>query len=122
MAKIQLEFNLEDVKSTFEPLPEDQYVCKIAKADLVNAKSSGKPMVSLMMEVLEGPEAGRKIFDNMPLHVDWKVKQYAEACGITKGTDLDTELFLNQEVIVELGIDKEDDTRNRVNKVRALSE
>jgi len=45
MAIVNLDFNLEDVSSTIEPVPEDNYVCEIEKAELTTA-STGNYMTT----------------------------------------------------------------------------
>ena len=101
MAFIKLDFNLEDVKSSFEPLPTDKYMAKIAIQEL-KTSSTNKPIFSIAWVILEGEYAGRKIFDNIVLTVDWKVKQYAVLIGVESGTSLDPELFEGIEAVLDI--------------------
>jgi len=92
MPLINLDYNLEDVSSTFEALPEASYLCRIKDADLVES-STKKPMLKFVWEVFDGEFVGRKLFDNVLLETDWKVKQYCELAGIESGSTLNTEDF-----------------------------
>lgn len=101
MALINVNFNLEDVKSSFEPLPADKYPVRLMKQELTTA-SSGNPMIKIEWEVTDGEYTGRKIFDNVVLTVDWKVKQYAELIGVESGNSFDPELFIGVEAIIDM--------------------
>ena len=101
MPLINLDFNLEDVKNSFEPLPTDKYICKLVKQELTTSKS-GKPMIKIEWNIIEGEYAGRKIFDNIVLSVDWKVKQYSELIGASSGKQIDPDLFVGVEAVLEI--------------------
>lgn len=102
MAIINLDYDLENVKSDFEPLPEGQYFCKLTNCDLVKS-STGKDMLKIRWTVLEGEFEGRQLFDNVVLSVDWKVKQYADLAGIESGTSLNTDDFVGIEALLTVG-------------------
>jgi len=90
--RINLGYQLEDVKSEFEPLPRGTYEATITECTLAKS-STNKDMLKFTWTVNDGEYAGRKLFDNVVLDVGWKVKQYAEAAGIASGAELDTEDF-----------------------------
>lgn len=101
MTLINLDYNLEDVKDSFEPLPESQYFARLTSCDLVNS-STGKPMLKVEWTIIDGEYEGRKVFDNVVLTVDWKVKQYCEMAGITSGSQLDTNDFIGIEALINV--------------------
>ena len=101
MPLINLDFNLEDVKSSFEPLPTAQYLCKLVKQELKTSQS-GKSMIAIEWNIAEGEHTGRKVFDNVVLSVDWKVKQYAELIGVESGKSIDPELFVGVEAVLDI--------------------
>jgi len=103
MPLINLEYNLENVSSTFEALPAATYLCRIMKAELTES-STKKPMLKFEWEVFDGEFTGRKLFDNVVLSIDWKVKQYAELAGIESGKQLNTEDFLNVEGVLGVSV------------------
>ncbi len=98
---ITLDYNLEEVSSDFPVLPGATYLAELVKCDMVLSKSSNKPMLKVQWKVMEGEYEGRILFDNVPLHVPFKVKQYAEAAGITKGNEIaDTDVFLKTTAVL----------------------
>jgi len=105
MAIISLDFDLEDVVATsFEPLPAAQYFAKIMKDEDIVLKESktGKAMLSITWTVQEGEFEGRKLFDNVVLSVDWKVKQYADIAGIESGSEVETGDFVGMEALLDV--------------------
>ena len=106
MPLIDLDYNLEDVSSTFVVLPEASYLCRIYKVDLTETKETKKPMLDFFWEVIDGEFAGHKIFpaDHVVLSVDWKVKQYCELAGIESGSRLNTEDFLGVEGVLGISV------------------
>ena len=101
MTIINLDYDLDDVSSSFEALPPDQYPAKLDKCTLVQS-SKGNPMLKMEWVVMEGEYEGRRLYDNVVLSVAWKVKQYAEAAGIESGTELDTKDFDGMEAILDV--------------------
>ena len=123
--RIDLGYNLEDVKNEFEALPASTYEAKIIECEYTPSKSSGKPMLKITWEVVDGEFQGRKLFDNVLIETTWKVKQYAEAAGIPSGAELQTEDFKGAEGILTVGYAKkqnpDDDNealRNQITRVR----
>lgn len=123
--RVDLGYNLEEVKNEFEALPASTYEAKIATCELTMSKTSNKPMLKFVWEVVDGEFAGRKLFDNVLIETSWKVKQYAECAGIPSGAEVNTDDFLNAEGILTVGFAKkqnpDDDTeplRNQINRVR----
>lgn len=126
--RIDLDYDLAEVKNEFEPLPASSYEAKIAGCEAVLSKNTNKQMLKITWEVVDGEFAGRKLFDNVLLETSWKVKQYADAAGITNGTALDTNDFIGAEGILTVGYAKKqnpaDDAeqiRNQITRVRPRS-
>ena len=101
MALINVDFNIEDVVDNFAPLPTGNYPCKLTKQEM---KKSGKgnDMLAIEWTVIEGENTGKKIFDYVPLNIDWKVKQYAELIGVTSGSSFDPDLFNGLETVISM--------------------
>ncbi len=119
MPVIDLKFNLEDASSGFEPVPADQYRAKIVKVTL-GESNAGNAKLDVQWEIIEPPEfVGRKIFDTVPLHIDWRVKRYADIAGIESGSRLDTSLFEGAEAILTVSIEKSEgyDPKNQIKKI-----
>jgi len=122
MPKIELDYQLEDVSSTFEPLEEGQYYAKLPEAPELKESSTGKPMLVFIWEMADGEAAGRKLYDNVVLSVAWKVKQYCELAGIESGKELDTQDFKGMEAVLSVG--QEPGNRNPEvmrNKIKAMN-
>lgn len=124
MANINLDYNLEDVATEFEPLPSGQYYAKIVNPDdfYLTESQSGKPMIKVAWTVMEGEHEGRKVFDNVVLSIDWKVKQYCQAAGIESGSALDTDDFIGMEGLVQVTQQEYNgETRNNIKNVQAAA-
>lgn len=119
MTIINLQYDLADVRDGFEPLPDGSYVCKITSVSL-SQSSSGNPMIKFVWEVLDGEHAGRKLFDNVPLHVDWRVKAYANLIGITSGSEVDLDLFNGVEGILTVYTEAGSDGKT-YNRIKTIS-
>ena len=124
MANINLDYDLGDVATDFEPLPSGQYYAKIVNPDdfTLTESQSGKPMIKVAWTVMEGEYEGRKVFDNIVLSIDWKVKQYCVAAGIESGSSLDTDDFIGLEGLIQV-VQQEykGETRNNIKTVLAAA-
>jgi len=122
--KISLDYDLNEVSSTFEPLEMDDYPAKLEEPPEVKKSSTNKDMMVFKWTISEGEYEGRKLFDNV-LYTDpnsrWKFKQYCELVGIEEGSDLDTQDFVGLEAILTVGQepDKQDSSiiRNPIRKM-----
>lgn len=123
MPIINLDYDLANVASEFEALPEGQYLSKIVSAELTKA-STGKDMIKVTWEVVDGEYEGRKLFDNIVITpgAEFKMKQYAVLAGIESGAAIDTQDFIDAEGLVTI-IQKEfeGEIRNNIKKVQASS-
>lgn len=121
MAQINLDYDLEDVSTEFEPLPSGEYFGKVVNPDDVNLKesSTGKPMISIAWTIQEGEYEGRKLYDNIVLSVQWKVKQYCVAAGIESGKEIDTDDFVGLEALIQVTQQEyQNQIRNQVKNVQ----
>jgi len=120
MTIINLDYDLAEVQSGFDPLPAGQYPARLDKCTLVES-TTGKPMLKMEWVVIEGEYEGRKLFDNVVLSVTWKVKQYAEAAGIESGKQLDTQDFEGLEAILDVRQrEYEGEMRNEIKNLTAM--
>lgn len=122
MVQINLDFNLEDQQSEFQPMPAGQYMGKISNPDDVQLteSSNGNPMIKVQWTVTEGEYEGRKLFDNVPLtaKAGFKVKQYAEVIGLEEGAELDTDDFVGAEALLKVTQrEYQGEPRNNIDKV-----
>lgn len=62
-----LNFNAEAVEpqQSFEPIPAGTYHAAITESEIVNTKSGTGQMLKVTWQVIEGPLAGRKVFDRL---------------------------------------------------------
>lgn len=116
MPKISLDYDLENVSSTFEPLPPDNYHARLDEPPEFKESSTGKPMLVFQWIIADGEHEGRKLYDNVVTTVTWKVKQYCQLAGIESGSELDTNDFTGLEAILTVATeprqDKPDEERN----------
>ncbi len=101
MPIVNLDFDLENVSTSNDPVPVGTYDARIAECELVTS-STGKPMLKVTWEITDGEFAGRKLFDNVVLTVDWRVKMYADVVGLESGSELVTEDFIGAEGIISV--------------------
>jgi len=125
MPKVNLDFNIENASSGFEPLPADQYPAKIIKSELATSQA-GNPVIKIQWEITDGEFTGRKLFDTIPLQIDWRVKPYAELIGLSSGSELDTDDFIGAEAILQVKIRPADekagrDAQNEIKKITPMS-
>ena len=120
MPLIDLDYDLKDVKSEFEPLPIGDYVAKIETCELVKSKTD-KDMLKVRWAVTEGEFEGRKLFDNVVLTVPWKTKQYAVAAGIESGSQINSSDFINTEGILSVTQrEYQGSIQNQINTVKPI--
>jgi Protein of unknown function (DUF669) len=67
MASLGATFDPNDVpqdERSFEPLPAGDYNCQITDSEIVETRTGGE-MLKLTLEVIDGPYANRKVWDNL---------------------------------------------------------
>lgn len=78
----------------FPEVPHGTYEVRIEKLELVAAKSSGNPMVSCWMKIIDGPYKGQRLFMNQTVHVGFglhKANDFLRA--LDSGVDIVFESF-----------------------------
>ena len=101
MPIVNLDYDLEDVSASNDPVPVGTYAARIGECELTES-STKKPMLKVTWDIVDGEFAGRKLWDNVVLTVPWKVKQYAEIAGLESGTQLETEAFIGCEAVLTI--------------------
>jgi hypothetical protein len=134
-------FNADEVEpaGSFEPLPAGKYTVVIEDSDNKDNKAGTGSYLKLTYNVVEGPYAGRKLFENLNLHFDDEAEneKHAMAVKIAKGalrqicfavgnhTPQETEELHDIPFLVTVGIKKGNDEfpepQNVIRKREALS-
>jgi hypothetical protein len=102
----RLNIDVSGATSRFSPIPEGEYRVKVVSADLVESKSSGRPMVKFTYEVVGGEYAGRKLFDNAVIGTDggdFLIHQWCVASSADP-TDPDTQDFPGAEADAQVTV------------------
>lgn len=127
MANINFEFNgtEQDLnKNDFDrsPLPDGKYLAQITGSDFRGNSSGTGSYVMVEFEVIDGAHNGRKVWANYNIkHTNQQAQeigqqQFAKLCLATLGKPScnDTDDLLNRQVVLGVGLDKKDESRNRV--------
>ncbi len=80
---MRVEVKLDEVSSSFEPVPADTYNVRVDKCkQIAESKASGKPMLHWEFLITEGDFEGQRLFLDTSLQPQamFKVKQILEAC------------------------------------------
>lgn len=124
LGKLDIEKIDPEGNDSFSELPDGYYLCEVEKAELKTTKSSGEPMVSLMMKVVEDGLAvvvddkgysdfaviekttGRKIFINFVLSDEQKCYRFANDMVKFEGEEpgkpiLEKEAFLSSATLLD---------------------
>ena len=67
MASLGTTFDPNEVpqdERSFEPLPVGDYNCQITESEIIETRTGGE-MLKLTLEVIDGPFANRKVWDNL---------------------------------------------------------
>lgn len=115
----------EGEESTFEPIPPGEYPMHITASEMVNTASGTGQYLKLEMEIIDGPQAGRKLTERLNLiNPNAKAVEIAQrslrgivfACGL--GACQDSEQLhmrrMNVSVDVEERNDKPGQFTNRI--------
>ena len=86
-----------------EKFPEGRYFLRLDKFDERESRTTpGNYYMNAEFTVIDGPKEGSKVWDIFMLDLKslWKLRQFMEACGmdIEGDFELDTDLFIGQEV------------------------
>ena len=113
------------------PLPAGDYYVEIEKADVketANKKGTGCNMTfSILGDVHENAQKGRKLFNWFTLSHESDMAQsigqrefHALRLAIGKPTATDTDELLSQNLVIRVGFEKKDPTRNQIKRFMAL--
>jgi len=111
----------DESTTSFGRLPDGKYKAMITQVEEKIAQSTGKPYVSLTIEITDGAHRGRKVWDILSLNSDnpdavslakRKLNEIAMAIGKTviQGADC----FKYKEIGVYLTKDRQKDDKNQV--------
>lgn len=127
MAKLGFEFNgntadLSNNDFDRTPLPEGKYQVEILDSDLREAKSGNGSYVMVEFSVLDPQYVGRKIWanyniiNNNPKAQEIGEQQFAKLCmaALGKPSCSDTDDLIQRQVVLGVGFEKNDPSRNRV--------
>ncbi len=107
--------------AAYDPLPPGIYRCLVAEGRLFNSQSNGTPGYKLILQVLDGPHAGRRLWHDIWLTPDAMARAKYELgeFGITDLDQLEQPLpvGLIVEVVVTL---RTGDDGLHYNKIRSL--
>lgn len=82
MAQFDEDLNVDTIEpgSGFDPFPPGDYLVQVTESDIVDSqKTEGAKLLKLTFEVLDGPYAGRKIFENLNYrHPNQQAQQIAQ--------------------------------------------
>lgn len=114
--------------SDFGPLPAGNYTMIITGTDIKATKANTGEYLECVMEVVEGPKAGRKHWERFNISNPNKTAediaraalgQLCVAVGVPKLTD--TDQLHDRPFIAVMAIDKKDNTRNRIMGYEAIA-
>jgi len=110
--------NVDDLDD-FTPLPDDDYLCKLAEIEEATTQS-GDDLWKLRFEVVEGEYAGRYIFDNLVFSAKAlkRAKLICSRLGIDVSgeVDLTPELLLNKVCILTVTTEEYEDSEGKTKK------
>lgn len=112
---------VDDRPSTFEPLAPGEYTAMVSASDLKDTKAGTGQYIELVIDIIDGPSAGRKIWERLNIVNPNKqaedisriaLNRLLVACG--KPDAKDTESIHDVPFKLILDIDRKDPTRNKV--------
>lgn len=134
MAKLGFEYagDTEDLnKNDFDrkPLPDGEYMVDIQNSDYRDNATGTGSYVMVEFQVIDGEHASRKLWANYNIiHTNEQAQeigqqQFAKLCLATLGKPscADTDDLIGRQIIVGVGLDKKDPTRNRVKYTNAIA-
>ena len=115
----------EHVETSFDPLPNGEYVVAIMKSELRNNKAGTGNYIWLELEVVEGEHKKRKLWAQLTFQHQSEMarkigqSQFADVCkavGVPKPND--TSELHHKPLAVEVQIEKREDNGKLTNNVR----
>lgn len=127
MARIDFQFSGDDsqLKSNDfdrQPLPDGKYMVEVADADYRDNSTGTGSYVMVEFNVIDGEFSGRKLWSNLNIiHANEQAQeigqqQMAKLCLATLGKPscTDTDELIGRQLVVGVGLDKKDPSRNRI--------
>lgn len=120
-------FNAETVEpqDTFDPLPAGEYPCLITQSEMKPTKSGGGAYLELELQVVEGPYAGRKLWDRLNLHnanettvkiAKGTLSAICRAVGVLRPAD--SHELHDRPLVCRVRVEKRSDTDELTNTIR----
>lgn len=118
-------FNADEYKDEYAPIPAGKYKAVITESEMKPTQKGGE-YLSLTVEIIEGPQKGRKVFGNLNLKnanpdaekiAKIQLSNICRAVGITHPRD-SAELH-NKPLVVKLAVKPETDQYPAGNEVKA---
>jgi hypothetical protein len=115
MAQLGYQFDATQVDPNrgYPLLPEGKYVAHIISSDMKDTKDRSGRYLELQMEILEGPQTGKKVFDRLNLFnqsqqtVDIAQRTLSAICHATGQLSVDdSELLHARRMVIELRVEK----------------
>ena len=106
---MRVKVKLDEVSSSFEPVPADTYRVRVDKCDVGKAKGSGKDKIHWEFLIAEGEYEGQRLFLDTSLQPQalFKVKQVLEACGFEWDEDgFESSELPGSELVVGVELDE----------------
>ena len=115
----KINFDRVDDIDDFTPLPDDDYLCKLAEIEEASTQG-GDELWKLRFEVIEGEYAGRFIFDNM-VFSEKALKRAKLICSrlglnVSGEIDLTPEMLLNKVCILKVTTEEYEDSEGKTKK------
>lgn len=127
MADLGFQFKTNEVEDTsFEPLPEGEYVCMFTEGELKDTKKGTGQFIALKLEVVEGEKQGRVLFERLNIknpsektvEIAYQtLKKICEAVG--KDNISNTDELHNIRFVAYVVVDGE---YNRIKKYKSIKE
>ena len=121
----------EESKNTgnFEALPEAEYQVVVTESELKKNKDNDGQHISVTMQVIEGAFEGRVVWANFNVKNSNPTAEKigrGELASLCKAIGLvnpkETEELKDKPLLVKLGIDKKDNSKNRIKSYMALEQ
>jgi len=127
MAELGYEVDQNDLQQTFEPVPAGEYIAVIEDSDYVENKSGTGRMLKLTLQIIDGPMAGRKIFENLNLEnvskqAETIARQTLNSIGVATGVlrIKDSAQLHNIPMLIDVRV-KESEAYGKQNNVKKYS-
>jgi len=118
-----------EAQPEFKPLPVGDYTCIITNSELKDTQAGNGKLLAVTFEVVDGEYAGRALWTNLniqnPSDVAEKIgrSQLASICkAVGVMNPQDSEELHATPLVVKVGLDKKDPSRNACKAFRAIDD